>query len=179
MKVHLVTAVSAPHHYLTATSKFFLTTSWWWKCIWWPQFRHHITTWQQRRSSFSSLDDPCSSEDATHNNYSTCSYNNWNRAVVSLTVPGRQELAIHFPRFFLKFWSIFLIFPQTLLIFFLILALRVGKSPTREGPGYFTEPKQQKSSVDLLMLRVCTSLPRSLFPFSFIWSVHTPRKFSV
>ena len=29
-------------------------------------------------------------------------------------------------------------FPQTLLIFFLILALRVGESPTREGPGYAT-----------------------------------------
>ena len=27
---------------------------------------------------------------------------------------------------------------QTLLIFFLILALRVGESPTREGPGYAT-----------------------------------------
>ena len=40
--------------------------------------------------------------------------------------------------FFLKFWSIFLIFPQTLLIFFLILVLRVGESPTREGPGYAT-----------------------------------------
>ena len=37
--------------------------------------------------------------------------------------------------FFLKFWSIYLIFPQTLLIFFLILVLRVGGSPTREGPG--------------------------------------------
>ena len=34
----------------------------------------------------------------------------------------------------------FLIFPQTLLIFFLILALRVGESPTREGPGYATGP---------------------------------------
>ena len=40
--------------------------------------------------------------------------------------------------FFLKFWSIFLVFPQTLLIFFLILALRVGESTTREGPGYTT-----------------------------------------
>ena len=58
------------------------------------------------------------------------------RAVASLTVPGGQEF--HFPPFFLKFWSIFLIFPQTLLIFFLILALRVGDSPTREGPGYAT-----------------------------------------
>ena len=58
------------------------------------------------------------------------------RAVASLTVPGGQEF--HFPHFFLKFQSIFLIFPQTLLIFFLILALRVGDSPTREGPGYAT-----------------------------------------
>ena len=55
------------------------------------------------------------------------------RAVASLTVPGGQEF--HFPHFFLKFRSIF---PQTSLIFFLILALRVGESPTREGPGYAT-----------------------------------------
>ena len=40
--------------------------------------------------------------------------------------------------FFLKFWPIWLIFPQNFLIFILILALRVGKSPTREGPGYTT-----------------------------------------
>ena len=40
--------------------------------------------------------------------------------------------------FFLKFWSIWLIFPQKVLIFFPILALRVGDSPT-EGPGYATE----------------------------------------
>ena len=60
-----------------------------------------------------------------------------NRAIASLTVPGGQEF--HFPHFFLKFRLIFLIFPQTLLIFFLILALRVGDSPTREGPGYATE----------------------------------------
>ena len=58
------------------------------------------------------------------------------RAVASLTVPGGQEF--QFPPFFLKFQSIFLIFPQTLLIFFLILTLRVGDSPTREGPGYAT-----------------------------------------
>ena len=58
------------------------------------------------------------------------------RAVASLTVLGGQEF--HFPHFFLKFRSIFLIFPQTLLIFFLILALRVGDSPTRKGPGYAT-----------------------------------------
>ena len=55
------------------------------------------------------------------------------RAVASLTVSGGQEF--HFPHFFLKFRSIF---PQTLLIFFLILALRVGESPTQEGPGYAT-----------------------------------------
>ena len=54
------------------------------------------------------------------------------RAVANLTVPGGQEF--HFPYCFLKFRSIFLIFPQTLLIFFLILALRVGESNTREGP---------------------------------------------
>ena len=38
------------------------------------------------------------------------------RAVASLTVPGGQ--GFHFPHFLLKFQSIFLIFPQTLLIFF-------------------------------------------------------------
>ena len=37
-----------------------------------------------------------------------------------------------------NFWSFFLIFLQTLLIFFLILVLRVGESSTREGPGYAT-----------------------------------------
>ena len=58
------------------------------------------------------------------------------RAVASLTFPGGQEF--QFPHFFLKFWSILLIFPQTFLIFFLIMALRVGKSPTQEGPGYAT-----------------------------------------
>ena len=60
------------------------------------------------------------------------------RAVASFTVSGGQEF--HFAHFFLKFLSIFLIFPQTLLIVFLILALRVGESsPTLEGPGYATE----------------------------------------
>ena len=58
------------------------------------------------------------------------------RAVASLTVPGGQEF--HFPHFFLKFGSSFLTFPQIFLIFFLILTLRVGKLPTREGPGYAT-----------------------------------------
>ena len=58
------------------------------------------------------------------------------RAVASLTVPGGQEF--HFPHFFLKFGSSFPTFPQTFLIFFPILALRVGKLPTREGPGYTT-----------------------------------------
>ena len=56
------------------------------------------------------------------------------KAVASLTVLGGQEF--HFPHIFLKFRSIF---PQTLLIFFLILALWVGESPTREGPGYATD----------------------------------------
>ena len=58
------------------------------------------------------------------------------RTVANLTVPGGQEF--HFPHFFLKFQLIFLISPQTLLTFFLILALRVGNSPTRKGPGYTT-----------------------------------------
>ena len=55
------------------------------------------------------------------------------QAVASLTIPGGQEF--HFSHFFRKFWSIYLIFPQSLLIFFLILVLRVGGSPTLEGPG--------------------------------------------
>ena len=58
------------------------------------------------------------------------------RAVASLTVPGGQEF--HFPHFFLKFRSFVLIFPQTLLIFFLNLAPRVGDSSTRKGSGYAT-----------------------------------------
>ena len=37
---------------------------------------------------------------------------------------------------------LYLFFPQ---IFFLILALRVGESPTREGPGYATERKSKRS----------------------------------
>ena len=42
--------------------------------------------------------------------------------------------------FFLKILINFsYFFPQTLLIFFLIMVLRVGESPTREGPGYATE----------------------------------------
>ena len=43
---------------------------------------------------------------------------NKTRAAASLTVPGGQ--GFHFPHFFLTFRSIFLIFPQTLLIFSLI-----------------------------------------------------------
>ena len=58
------------------------------------------------------------------------------RAIASLTVPGGQEF--HFPHFSSNFDQIFVFFPQTLLIFFLILALRVGESPIREGPGYAT-----------------------------------------
>ena len=59
------------------------------------------------------------------------------RTVASLTVSDGQEF--HFPHFFLKFRLIFLIFPQILPIFFLILALRASESPTREGPGYATD----------------------------------------
>ena len=56
-----------------------------------------------------------------------------NRAVASLTVQGGQEF--HFPHFFLKFQSICLLFLK--LIFFLILALRMGDF--REGPVYATD----------------------------------------
>ena len=51
--------------------------------------------------------------------------------------PGWARVSLFFI-FFLKFRSIF---PQTLLIFFLILGLWVGESPTREGPGYVTGGK--------------------------------------
>ena len=78
---------------------------------------------------------------------STCDidYRKLPRAVASLTVPDGQNF--HFPHFFLKFWSIYLIFPQTLLIFFLILVLQVGGSPTREGPGYATDRNPELCSV--------------------------------
>ena len=65
----------------------------------------------------------------------------WSRAVASLPAPGGQEF--HFPHFPSNLDQFFFIFPQTLLIFFLILGLRVGKSPTREGPGYATGLKRQ------------------------------------
>ena len=58
------------------------------------------------------------------------------RAVASLTVPGGQEF--HFPHFSSNCDQFFLNFSRPLLIFFLIQALRVGNSPTREGPGYAT-----------------------------------------
>ena len=67
-----------------------------------------------------------------------------NRAVASLTW-GRVPLS----SFFLKLISCFVIFPQTLLIFFLILALRVGDSPTREGPGYATEIEESSYATEI------------------------------
>ena len=60
----------------------------------------------------------------------------WCRNVASLTVPGGQEY--HFPHFSSNFHHFFFTFPQTFLIFVLILALRVGDSPTRGSPGYVT-----------------------------------------
>ena len=56
------------------------------------------------------------------------------RALASLSLPGGQDKNIssifpHFPE------GSF-IFPQIFLIFFLILVVRVGGSPTWEGPGY-------------------------------------------
>ena len=84
------------------------------------------------------------------------------RAVASVTVLGGQ--GFHFPHFFLKFRSIFLIFPHTLLIFFLILALRVGESPTREGPGHATE-----KDVSLYYYLL------TIVPFSYVGSLTQPR----
>ena len=50
--------------------------------------------------------------------------------------PGwaRVPLSSFFPQTMINYSY----FPQTSLIFFLILVLRVGDSPTREGPGYAT-----------------------------------------
>ena len=75
----------------------------------------------------------------------TTKLNEYQGRIASPTVPGGQEF--HFPHFFLKFQSIFSIFPQTLLIFFLILALRVGESPTWEGPGYATDEYINNQSI--------------------------------
>ena len=58
------------------------------------------------------------------------------RAVASLTVLGGQEF--HFPHFSSNLDQVFLLFFKLFSFSFLILALRVGKSPTREGPGYAT-----------------------------------------
>ena len=57
------------------------------------------------------------------------------RGVASLTVRGGQEF--YFPHYSSNFYQ-FLFFPKIFLIFVLNMALRVGKSPTREGPGYAT-----------------------------------------
>ena len=97
-----------------------------------------------------------------------CTHNMHNSAVASLTVPGGQEF--HFSQFFLKFQSIFLIFPQTLLIFFLILALQVGKSPTREGPGYATDAQSE------VRVLTCTSGYQQQYPKDSEVSTLTIRK---
>ena len=65
-----------------------------------------------------------------------CGSTGINRAVASLMVPGGQEF--HFPHFSSKFDKFDLFFPPNFLIFFLSLALQVGNSSTREGPGYAT-----------------------------------------
>ena len=59
------------------------------------------------------------------------------RADASLPIPGGQEF--HFPHISSNCDKFSIFFPQTLLISFLILALRVGDSPTREGPSYATD----------------------------------------
>ena len=55
----------------------------------------------------------------------------------------------------LKSRSIFLIFPQTFLIFFLILALRVGDSPTWKGPGYTSHCYVVKRGSNIRMVEFC------------------------
>ena len=92
------------------------------------------------------------------------------RAVASLTVPGGQDF--HFPHSFLKFRSIFLIFPQTFLIFFLILAFRVGDSPTRKGPGYVTDAYIIEKVLIVWTVRCpgCNVLEAQLMLCGFRWS---------
>ena len=63
----------------------------------------------------------------------------------------------HFPHFFLKFQSVFLIFSHTLLLFFLIFALQVGESPIQEGHGYATGSK-------MILIK-----SGSLFTFKNVW----------
>ena len=55
---------------------------------------------------------------------------------------------------FLIFPSLFLIFPQKFLFFVLNLALWVGKSPTREGPGYATAHLSQFFSSILIIINL-------------------------
>ena len=59
--------------------------------------------------------------------------------VANLTVPGEQEFT--FLIFSSNFDQFFHIFPQFLPVVFLILVLRVGETPTREGPGYATDSR--------------------------------------
>ena len=71
------------------------------------------------------------------------------RTVASLAVPGGQEF--QFPHSFLIFRSIFLIFPQIFLTLVLILALRVGDSPTRKGvPKYVTVHSHSAAKIVIL-----------------------------
>ena len=89
-------------------------------------------------------------------------------SVASLIFPGGQES--YFPQFFLKFWSIFLIFHQTLLIFFLILALRVGESPTWKSTVYATGNNTNETGP----LPLCTFSVMGLSMCSSIFSESSP-----
>ena len=62
---------------------------------------------------------------------------------------------VSFSSFFLKFLSIIFIFPQIFLIFVLILALRVGDSPTREVPGYATVDKRKDEGTFINIYNFC------------------------
>ena len=68
-------------------------------------------------------------------------YNNYKilagtRAVASLSLPGGQDKNIS--SIFPHFAVVYLIFPLSFFLFFLILVFREGSSHTKEGPGYAT-----------------------------------------
>ena len=96
------------------------------------------------------------------------------RTVASLKVLGGQEF--HFPHFFLKFRSISLIFPQTLLIFFLILGLWVGDCgrlthPRRPWLCYWAPLYTKSGSMHLTSLsswRLCKAIANN-FPFAWLY----------
>ena len=62
-------------------SKFQYMTAWWWKSTAVPAPRHNLTATSKL---FSPLADPCSSKDVTHNDYSSCNNWDWKSTVALL-----------------------------------------------------------------------------------------------